>query len=328
MNLFLCLTPLHIFLTFLIEERKSSDMIILIDQKGVLGDLDEFIFNQNMFRKYIYINCKKTNLVNICAFAGIELFKSAGIMRIVSVLKNQKYSAVFSYNDVSPEVQFILSKISCSEFVYIEDGSAAYSDLCVKKGKLKKLIIKLCFKFYDTIEILGTSKYIDFGLYSHPSLVRSENRFKPVKKITFSDSSKIKLQCLLSAIKKIEYNFARILIFVPKKTNSNLFIEKVLRFSSSIGVDSAMFYYKKHPLDIRNIYYEGGFCIEENVPGEFLPFIYTSVEIVFGMDSTALKNIKTFFPEIAVYNVSAGGGGRYADYLKSIGVKEINLAQI
>lgn len=324
-NLFICLTPLHVVVSFLFSERSPHDVILLVDQKGGLGDFYALVKDAGLFGNFHYLNSKENFLTDLASYLGLGCFARQGVGFFARNIVRGGVDRVFVFNDLAPEAQYLMNSVIHKKCIYIEDGSAPYNGHYISRKWGKQLFLKLFFKFYDQINVLGTSRYVASGFYSSPFLVRYENRVKPVDKLSFLDERMSDLVLFFSRQRKCVEEDLSVLIFIPPDGDPVAFIEKVKDIVRRKGGGNDGLLLKKHPLDQRVINYEGGFFVEDFVPGDFIPCIYPKISYVFGVRTTALQNIKNMFPDIFVYNVVNGEECSYDSVLRALGVESIEL---
>jgi hypothetical protein len=331
-NLFIGLTPLHIITAICSDKRKSEDLVVLVDQNGSLHDFYEAVCRSALLKNFQYIDssCSWQKLFSFLLDARNPFPTSFEIK--IRQLVDKNFESVYVFNDLAPEVQFILSRIDFSAAHYIEDGSAAYNSHFVDRKIYKKIIINFMFsRFYDPINVIGTSKYISHGFYSYPENVRSENRLKAVKKLCFRNDFRKCLRvlsdCYKGALKRADDERAKCVIFVPK--DQDVCVQRLIKCAQEIagkmGVYNVKIILKFHPLSDPKL--ENEFRGDKSItlcprgmPGELLPEIYENVVLVLGEGSTILMNLRRFYGYIKVFNITKMFPDVYDKFLSDIGV--------
>lgn len=321
-NLFICLTPLHVFTAITSTLFSTTDRILLIDQNGTLKNFYELLNQSRIVDNLTYFDSRTGATRNIISYA-FESFKKSPISLLAQSITS--IAKAYIFNDLAPETQYILKNTCHRDCIYIEDGSAPYNNHYIKRSWLKRKILQLAFKHYEPIHVLGTSKYVAFGYYSFPELIRNENRIKPQRKLnTRNDTAEIVTK-ILRSIKKNNGDEIEVLIFTPMTTENIDFMEKIISHCRLLDYKTHTVLIKNHPLAKHKPPIKNFIEAPNHIPGELIPHIYPSIKIVLGSNTSALQNIRRLFPNILALNFTKTPNGSYESFLEKIGVKNINI---
>jgi hypothetical protein len=307
----------------MIKQRKKNDFILLIDQNKVLKKLSEYIIENKLFKNFDYYDSSKKK-INMCTYLRIPFFNKYGLNKLLTNKFLSDIKNIYVFNDLAPETQYILNNICHKKCIYIEDGSAPYNNHYITHSFIKKNSLKFFFKFYECINVIGTSKHIDFGIYSRPSHIRNENKKKPTIQLKFD---KTKQNYLTKNLYKNFYSCSKkveVLIFAPQEIDTEQYIYKIKNLSFKYKICFDNIYIKQHPLSTKKIQTKNR-LLHGYIPGEFYPFIYNEIKYVFGTRTTALQNLKIFFPHIKLFNVIIDKKNTYDIFLQEIGIENIQL---
>lgn len=330
-NLFICLTPLHTLIAYLSSFRRPQDVIVLIDQNGVLNEWAKIVKEKNLFINFIYVNSKVDKYRLPFYYLGLSFGKlPSNFDAFIIKNKDVLFEAIYCFNDLAPQTQFLLWQIQHKEAVYIEDGSAPYNDHAINNNGIKVLLVRKLFSnFYTQIKVLGTSHYIERSLFMYPDFVRSENKIKPYSKLELSENKRQKIIDLFLTTerqKNLNENFC--LVFTNLKISANELIKSAVATLGDDCTDNLRILIKDHPLSPASTNSKKYTIVDKNIPSELIPLLYPNVKYVFGFGTTALQNISLFYPNIKIFNFYFCSMTKYDKFLESLGVLNIYLNRI
>lgn len=314
-NLFIAMTPYHLFLSIAMRTMNCNDTVLLIDEHGELSHYRSVI--PKLIRNFAYLQLESTGIVSsIINFNRLipskkkkEVEKAA---KELSLINN-----VYVFNDNNLMVQYFLSQIHKNHVIYIEDGAAPYNDHTIKNSCLKKLIYRLCFgSFYEFSTVLGTCSFIEESLFLHPELVRKENKTLPHSLYEFSPDAKALLKRLFllhpetEKVKAEQIREYISLFLLPRidilKENSDILTlirSKILEETST----GKKVFIKAHPLDQGVIHatdMKNLTQIPKSLPAEALPTFFTNITSLYSPPSTSLLSFRRLFPGIKTYCIA------------------------
>ena len=331
-NLFVGLTPLHVLIAICSKERKPNDLVVLLDQSGSLFDFYKVVLQSGVIKNLEYIDASRSFQKLSTYFLKARVPKASVFERQVRLLIEKTYREVYVFNDLAPEVQLILSRVKFTSVHYVEDGSAAYNSHYVSRSIFKKIVLKVLFKnFYDPIKVIGTSKYVNDGIYSYPDYVRKENMVKPARTLRFHTDFRKNLVLLAEQYrgvsKKDDHLKRKCIIYLPKdcKIKVSDLIDHARQQARTMGIYNLQVVLKIHPLSeprekIDSRENKNVVLCPKDMPGELLPEVYKNVAIVLGSGSTILMNTRRFYQDIKVVNIIKTFPGPYDNFLEDIGV--------
>lgn len=333
MNIYIVLTPYHLFLSLIHAERKEDDLVVLIDDNGQLGKYE--IVGSKLFCFFIYIN--RSSVMN--KYLSRQLLFNAGnkisLDDIVLIARNRECDKVFAFNDANAAAQYLLRKIklftSC-KVCYIEDGAAPYNNHNIKWSFMHKVKCWIAYGLrYEFVSVLGTSKLIDGSLFLYPELVRIENKIKPFSEFNIDINCNYKINELADLLDLVEYfqfkKTVSVLFLLPREFNNNhklsgLICDYIIKLNS-FGVEV---FVKHHPLD--KYFFDFPIdckVISSFVPAEIIPSKYSNLKVVFGFDTTSLMAVKKIYPDIISCNIKLDNNkNSYHDVMVSSGVVMIS----
>ena len=254
----------------------------------------------------LYNELKCSKLKRLLSFSWLPFFKLP--IDINLIIKNNtkiKFKSIHVFNDTPIVVQYIMSKLHADEVKYIEVGTAPYNSHYIYNNMCQRLVKKFLFgNYYDWKPILGTSKYIKSGIFTHKSFVRKENMIYPASEFIYkSDYSTVisQLASKLNFEKKNNLKQKGIVFLMPKiaPEGDELLIELKKTMFAFVEANWNVFV-KYHPLN------KGGELIdiigiqeiESSIPAEVIPSIIDNIKIVVGMETTCLPSLVFLYPAI------------------------------
>jgi hypothetical protein len=314
-NLFIAMTPYHLFLSIAMRTMNSNDTVLLIDEHGELSHYRSVI--PKLISNFVYLQLENTGIMS--SIINFNRLISSRKKKEVEETTNKLslINNVYVFNDNNFTVQYFLSKIHKNHVFYIEDGAAPYNDHIIHNSYLKKLIYRLCFgSFYEFSSVLGTCSFIEKSFFLHPELVRKENKTLPHSIYEFSPDAKILLKRLFLLhpktgklkAEKIRKHIS--LFLLPRidmlKEDSDILTlirSKILEETST----GKQVFIKAHPLDqgvtkvpeIKNLTQ-----IPKSLPAEALPTFFKNITSLYSPPNTSLLSFRRLFPSIKTYCIT------------------------
>lgn len=279
-NLFITHTPYHVILAAGLASTEYLDDIndLVIFEDFPISKIDVLSI-RNIFRNILFVDgeYKKTKIQRLTQVSNI-------LNKVKKNLPLQTYNRVFIHNDYKLEVQQIvevLERFTIVEIIYIEDGSAAYSDVICKgrvSGLIKNIInILMINKRYETIKVIGTYSRVERIKVLWPKLVRDELCNKHIEEINV-ESLEMGIKAVYNTFQYPEDFKSGVLILLEHSAswivqNDEYInaINKVLMICKSMGLKV---YIKYHPRE--SIYYlndisrHEAIVIDQDIPAEAL----------------------------------------------------------
>ncbi|CAN7570546.1 hypothetical protein LJR296_003986 [Cupriavidus necator] len=333
MNIFIALTPYHLILTLTYVGRGEGDIVVLIDQTGRLTPYKDIL--PKLFARAIYIDATYRGVWDkLLALNKLSSrFHRCSIAAVGALIREAAVGQIYIFNDSAVEVQFLLSGLG-ELATYIEDGSAPYNEHWIDASILKRIAYPILLGgYYDCNSVLGTSRYVNRGLYLFPSLVRPENRATPCEQFHLSAEYGSRLNFFVSlfpGIGELQKTLAdrpTTLLLLPsaitpglKKELNNLLADEHAR--------GHVVLVKRHPLQKNEFKFETGCEVVEApsyVPAELLPVAVVNLMSVYGSESTSLLAYKYLFNALPVFSLADETGrteSRFSQVLKTIGVNQ------
>ena len=315
-NIFVTFTPYHVLLAYTIAStNKEKNYLVVIDDAVNLKELSEAIKEEknSPFKDVIFLPGIKKIKTPIQRYLIIK----NNIKLLKKAIKNIIIKRVYVCNDSRPESQLILSygKRDNALGIYIEDGSAAYYGLVLKRKKIKTLLGKLIYgRWWENIEILGTSSYIDQIRAIFPEDIRVELRKKKVKILGINKKQFLSLKdksFVTSFFKKININKKDIsdieviiIISHSELVRQYLNYKKVIiKMINQLKKNYKKISVKYHPReknDFLNLAAFGNIKIlPQGIPVElFFLIASNSLKLIVGDISTSLLTARWLFPHI------------------------------
>lgn len=178
-NLFLAHTPYHIILLSGIcknnHDNENNDLVIYedfntenIDIKNLKNNFDNVYIIEGNIKK----NKNRSKFYKVLTQYNL-------MSNIKNLIDLKDYNRVYLCNDVYIQNQYLIDKISNkdkAEIIYIEDGSAAYTNNKVLhklniRNKLLSFIYKVSF---ENLDMLGSNSKINKRMFLWPKLIRDE----------------------------------------------------------------------------------------------------------------------------------------------------------
>jgi len=317
-NIFVTFTPYHVLLAYTIAStNKEKNYLVVIDDAVNLKELSEAIKEEknSPFKDVIFLPGIKKIKTPIQRYLIIK----NNIKLLKKAIKNIIIKRVYVCNDSRPESQLILSygKRDNALGIYIEDGSAAYYGLVLKRKKIKTLLGKLIYgRWWENIEILGTSSYIDQIRAIFPEDIRVELRKKKVKILGINKKQFLSLKdksFVTSFFKKININKKDIsdieviiIISHSELVRQYLNYKKVIiKMINQLKKNYKKISVKYHPReknDFLNLAAFGNIKIlPQGIPVElFFLIASNSLKLIVGDISTSLLTARWLFPHIKI----------------------------
>jgi hypothetical protein len=327
-------------MTLLHRERKHGDKIIVIDQTGSFSHNYRCFFGSNYsdLRWELFDESKMSpmqKLMTFSQFGSAKFYKPFDFLIRNNTCEN--YREIFVFNDTPLSIQSFISNMGIKEITYIEDGTAPYNSHYIYNSMYQKIIKKFFFgQYYDWKPILGTSKYIKSGLFTHKSFIRKENMIYPAKDFKCRLDYLLVINnfaTILGLMKNVEEKLKSIVFFMPKIANEEdqLFIQlkkTMLYFAKK----NWSVFVKYHPLnngvnliDTQEIDVQE---IDSSVPAEIVPTMLHNIEIIVGMETTCLASIVFLYPSIneKVFSIvdKTHGDINLQFYFENIGINLIS----
>lgn len=310
MEIYLANTPYHLVMSIINGCLRRDSMVFLLDMTGALERYAAAKFIDFFSGNFRYINLGSVNAVQKIINRNFLLGPITGSQtaEIASHILKQDLERIYAFNDSFPEIQYILSRSKSYDTKYIEDGSAPYNSHSVSHS-ITSLAQKILYgPYFDRINVLGTSRYIDANIFCYPTLARDENKAKPISQIIYSadaqqDLSQFsKLFDLESLIKKAGDSPINLFLPPPFENDSTFScFEQLIRKSKEIPV------VKQHPLSKLRLNSKLDFVeVDSFIPAEALLVRIKQIKLVYGYPTTTLMATKFLRPEITVRCVPSG----------------------
>lgn len=331
MNLYIALTPFHLLLTLIHDDRNKDDTIVLIDDNSTLSAYESI----DTFEDYHYINQSPTKNR---AINRQLIIRTGNKKKLDNISKKHKYKNIYIFNDANPAAQYLAKKaktISAPDVFYIEDGAAPYNNHKLTHSLINKIKRKTFYGIrHELISIIGTSTVVDASIYLYPDLARKENKIKPFSEFKITIDKDDKLDKFLNAItteKNHKKEIAKILFLLPKINKDTKFISEKIENAALIINELALFpKIKRHPLDsVDTEVCNDLFNLPAHIPAELIPIIHKEIRVIFGVETTSLLSIRKLYPKLEIYNISEKPEiTTFGKKLESVGIKTINYEEI
>ncbi|MBK1885432.1 hypothetical protein [Marinobacter sp. DY40_1A1] len=318
-KVFICLTPLHVLWSISAHDLHADDFIIVVDHSGSINKFSSLVEANLLCKVFYYDASNKVFVLRDVVNSYFNL--RSPLLSIINQCSIGSEFVLYLYNDRPFEVQFLAQHLQYAECAYVEDGSAPYNDHWLKFGASHRLL-SLIFDFYDPINVLGTSKYIEKSFFSYPSLVRNENKKYPRVNIKMDIARLRFFRQYLPAV-SVDNNECIVFILMSEDKDKEYYISllKDLIIAGILEMADYVSVFKMHPLS-RQVRDKDKQVdnIPKYFPAEIFPMVNPSVTCVIGNGSTALQNIKILFPSVLVINAISGKKSIYDDALERMGV--------
>ena len=329
MEVYLANTPYHLILSIINGCLRRDSMVFLLDMTGALeryagAEFAAFFNGRFRYVKLGSVHVAQKIINRNSLLAPITGSKTADV---VEFILRRRPECVYAFNDSFPEVQYILSRCKNFGAKYIEDGSAPYNSHSVKHS-IPQLAQKILYGiYYDRINVLGTSRYVDENIFCYPQFARKENMAKPISQLAYEADSKLDL-CRFSKLFDLEDLVREIgdlpinLFLLPPFENDSVvyLFERLVKESGGVSL------VKQHPLSKLPLSPILNFVeVNSFIPAEALLFRFKNIQAVYGYPTTTLLATKYLMPEVAVYCVLPDGSGDnfFIDNLMRSGVEII-----
>jgi len=172
MNIYIALTPYHLILSLASSSLRRGDAIIFIDQFAQLKKYSRLEkLEEALGVLVIYVPGIGKSIWARCLALNPVFSKFWFSMRrsIAKLCDREAVKTIYVFNDSCPEAQFVLRAIKANTVVYIEDGSAAYNNHCLKVRSWHKVSDRLLYGMgFKRVDRIGGSDYVDSALYTYP----------------------------------------------------------------------------------------------------------------------------------------------------------------
>lgn len=296
------------------KDRADSDFIFLIDQHGLLSDIEDYIADLES----VYF---VTSSVSRSAYKLLKKIHST-----IGFTVND----VFVFNDKSWQTWALMLFLKRKRVLYIEDGSSAYTTSRVVAVGLKKILLQVlsCLPLspYQYIEVLGTSKLISGGYYLFPKLVRREHTLLPVYQYELCVTRKLKLKNLFSiALDQMIPENGAVLSLLPS-VSAPVYSDFV-DFTMDIGLKNEMpIFVKMHPLSEGTYVVSEFYEVPKSLPAEAI-LITGRVSILVGNYTTSLYSSQFLFEGIRSINFCGEGTlpcyENLGSFFNKVGVEQV-----
>lgn len=324
MDVYIAHTPYHLMLCILNGCLNRKSIVYLLDKSGNLkwySDGVSSFFNNNL--RYIDISesSLKSRLIN-----NNPLTRSTNLSKLSSPIremKDTKVDEIYVFNDSIPEVQSILASFISTKAIYIEDGSAPYNSHSIK-NQASVLLKKIFFGFkYEQIKVLGTSSYIEEGVYSFPNLVRRENSVKSRKPFYLTALSLEQLKAYSSLFDNlIPYvNERNVFLYLLPPYKDNELVEAYMRIINDHP--NFVHFVKAHPLSADSAYeFRRSIVLPPFIPTEAILFV-RPIKRIYAYPTTSLMATRFFERSISTNCIVTKVAARdvfFESNMKSTGV--------
>jgi len=340
-NVFVAFTSYHVLLSCVIaSENNEKNCLVIINDSANLKELIKAIKEEkeSPFSNFIFL----PGVYGIKSTTQRRLIIRNNIKTLKRAIKNAVIKRAYVCHDGRPESQLILSyaKRNNAPGIYIEDGSEAYYGLPLKRRKIKVLLGKLIYgRWWEDVEILGTSSYIDQIIAIFPEDIRPElkkkvrilgvnrGRFLSLKNKSFTTSFLKKIGINKEYISEIDViiiiSHSEFVRQYPRY--KKLIIETISQLKEkNIYKNIAVKYHPREKNDFLNLATFGDIKIlPQAIPAEILFLIASnSLKLIIGDASTSLLTAKWLLPRIKVVSFVAQikGDKKLVDFLKKKGI--------
>lgn len=249
-SIYLTYTPYHVIVACGIASRIDKS----VEKKLII--IEDFP-NAEFFRQSI-INWHKNPFSEIILLKSSYYYFNKGdpvrngcIIKKMNAIKNmlEKSGALTTYifNDWNPEAQLLakINRNNLGQNIYVEDGFAAYGNNLMKKLSFLSLL-RYQWKFgsfFDSIQVLGLSRFIDGIMVFYPKLIRTELKNKkiiPLPQFLLTEFDSDLIDNILSNFKITDSEFDAIILInnsetysLNEKNEMRQFYDKLIRSLNS-----------------------------------------------------------------------------------------------
>lgn len=325
-NVFIAFTPYHILLScgIALDQSDLADNCLFIvsdfsDVEPLIHSLEGWnyspfaqieclpgIYGQD--RKYRRRFISRKNLTTITEF-----------------INKHQVSRIYVFHDGRAEAQAALhfAKKDNRDAVgtYVEDGAGAYSSHVPTKRPLHTLLLGKLFygPWWEGVDVLGTSRWIDEVKAIFPRLVRPELRLKHVTSIPRHALLELRnqewpykyLEALGMQIAELEHLEAVLVVahseFAARISGYKQAIEDFLAIAKSQALRLAIKYHPREPLTnfLSVAEAEGISILPQSVPIELVYIIASEkIRFVIGDISTSLLTAKWLLSNVTVVSIA------------------------
>ena len=302
MNIFLCLTPYHVLLSYLSDEFGPADRIVFLDEKSI--GREALPLARNCPDLFYYISLTPGRWGSLKHFSKISTY--GRVARRIRGLANRRYEKVFFFNDRSPASQYFLSICQPVEFIYVEDGSAAYRCHAFSTNILKKWALALSLDFrYRQVTAMGGSGYAEKAKFLYPTKAVYPKNLEPGQYEVRSNIIRYAghLHDKQASITGGSSTKAKVLVLLPYRYPESVTRAKWDEFITALAQELAdtEIFIKGHPLaaGIMPEHETDIVPISRSVPAELL-VILNKFEEVFVEPSTAIHSLQFFAADTQV----------------------------
>lgn len=316
-NVFLAFTPLHILLSYglaLQLHPQHRNLLILIPEfpksHALIRALQPKTGNEPFFETVCLLSTHGFGRNSL--LGKIQIRKNVRLVR--EVFENLSVAnQLYIFADHRAETQIaahLATRRGRCTVVYVEDGSAAYSSSINKRGLLSTVTAKCVYgTWWEQVQVLGTSRWVDIVQVRFPELVRPELRGKPLRALPAELPNQLREEGRLIAAwaAELEEEGVRIppvdaLVLLPHTSliparAVSTYLDVLIRFVTLAANRGLKIGVKLHPRDNRDalaIPLEGVTVLYQGLPAELLYLMKEPPRYVIGDTSTALITARWF----------------------------------
>lgn len=298
--LFLCQTPYHLFLSRRYDSPNIDKYIFYVpDSSPVFSqdDLGEDLvyvdFSRRFFKPY---------------FPFLRCVISRRVSRLRNLLRGVRIDSVVVFNDRSVVVQYamhLLKRKGVKQFIYAEDGSAAYRIHKFDWTKIQRTLFSKLFGFpFECLRSMGTHSFFSEALALFPDQAQKFTQLPvrqfPVNPIMKADRDFVRGQIAVGGSwKKFDdpgVCFVLVLLSYSASGSSCEIVQRARKVASTR--ENCFVLVKAHPrMKGSKWFHDSVISVPSEIAAEDVPILYNVVE-VFTEPSTSAISFLYFFPDI------------------------------